>query len=77
MFYRDYHYMYDGWDEPPAPADDRTRRNDERLEKAIDRAHQNAPHRVMFELGLVIAAPLVVAAAVTVLLNLAGIPTGY
>jgi len=76
MFYRDYHYIFDGWDEPPVPVTDTMRRNDERLEKAFDRAHKNSPRYVMFELGLVIAAPLVLAAVVTLLLNMAGISVG-
>jgi hypothetical protein len=76
MFYRDYHYIFDGWDEPPVPVTDSVRRSDERLERALDRAHRNAPGHVIFELGLVIAAPLVLAAAVTLLLNMAGISVG-
>jgi hypothetical protein len=75
VFYRDYQRNFDGWDEPPVPCTD-MRRNDERLQKAIDRAHKTAPGHVIFELGLVIAAPLVLAVAVTLLLNMAGISVG-
>jgi hypothetical protein len=76
MFYRDYHYIFDGWDEPPVPYTERAARNNERLQQAFDLARKNSPRRVMFELGLVIAAPLVLAAAVTILLSMAGISVG-
>ena len=76
MFYRDYHHVFDGWDEPPVPCTDSMRRSDERLQKALDRARKNAPCHVIFELGLVIAAPLALAVAVTLLLNMAGISVG-
>ncbi len=77
MFYRDYHYIFDGWDEPPTPA----RREKEhwsaaRLRDADLQDRRNAPGRVLFELSLIIAAPLALAVVVTLLLNMAGISVG-
>lgn len=72
-----YDYGYSGWDEPPFPRPDSVRRNEERFGKARDRARKNSPRYVLFELGLVIAAPLVLAVAVTALLHAMGIATGY
>lgn len=78
MFYRDYHYIFDGWDEPPAPVPHREtgRRTFAERREALLQQRRNTPARVLFEIWLVIATPLALAVVVTLLLNLAGIPVG-
>lgn len=76
MFYRDHHHPFDAADEPPVPYSERLRAADENPARTLERAHENAPGQVLFEIGLVLAVPLAVAVAIKLLLNLAGISVG-
>ena len=77
MLSRGYDYGFNGWDEQPLPYTDRLRVRDDRMERAIETARRNSAGYVLFEIGLVLAVPLVIATVVTLLLNAAGIAAAY
>lgn len=65
MFFRDYHTILDNWDEPPSYAE----RGKASTQEPLARAKENSPRQVIFEMGLVVLVPLILAAAVGLLLN--------
>jgi hypothetical protein len=71
MLIRDFDTIFDGWDEPPGPCTGRPwPGSDERLAQAQARVEKNSSQQVIFEIGLVIVAPLILAVAVGLLLPL-------
>ncbi len=71
----DYHFK--GWDEPPMPRRDRPHSYEGSLLRPAKRADENAPSRVMLEIGLVLAVPLALAAVITLVFRALGYPTGF
>ena len=79
MLYRDFDTFFDGWDEPPGPCTGRPwpGGGSESLQQAQARAETNASEQVIFEIGLVIGAPLLLAVIIALLFRSAGIPVGF
>ncbi len=73
MFYRDYNQIFDGQDGPLPRSQAALRSAPQRCRNA---PQDNSPGRVLFEIGLFIAIPLVLAVVVTLLLNISGVSAG-
>ncbi len=76
MLGRSYDFGFSGWDEPPFPRP-RSLKSATPFDDIVPEEHDNASDRVLLEIGLVLATPLVLSVIVTLILNATGVVTAF